>query len=174
MATLDTLERMTSSEVVFKTLYEQITRLELLPGTKISETEIAKTFGFSRQPVREAFTRLANLNLLLVRPQRATMVRPFSRDLIWRLIARSRERRPIFQSRTLKRRTRTSPGATKRRVRSLHSFRDIWRSIRWTRSKSNNCEFSLTPEFSAPGSGRIDVIVPGVLRSALGRGDCSC
>lgn len=82
MAALGTLERTTSSDVVFDELFGKITRLELLPGTKISETDVAKSFGFSRQPVREAFTRLANLNLLLVRPQRATIVRPFSRQLI--------------------------------------------------------------------------------------------
>ncbi len=82
MASQGTLERATSSDVVFDELYGKITQLELLPGTKISETEVAKNFGFSRQPVREAFTRLANLNLLLVRPQRATVVRPFSRQLI--------------------------------------------------------------------------------------------
>ncbi len=76
------LERTTSSDVVFEELFEKIIHLDLLPGTKISETEVAKTFGYSRQPVREAFTRLANLNLLLVRPQRATVVRPFSRPLI--------------------------------------------------------------------------------------------
>lgn len=75
-------DRKTGSDHVFETLFGQIVRLELLPGTKISETEIAKSFGFSRQPVREAFTRLANLNLLLIRPQRATIVRPFSREII--------------------------------------------------------------------------------------------
>ncbi len=74
--------RRTGSDHVFDALFGQIVRLELLPGTKISETEVAKTFGFSRQPVREAFTRLAGLNLLLLRPQRATIVRPFSRDVI--------------------------------------------------------------------------------------------
>ncbi|WP_298838240.1 GntR family transcriptional regulator [uncultured Roseobacter sp.] len=82
MAVQGTLERTTSSDVVFDELFGRITRLELLPGTKISETDVAKSFGYSRQPVREAFTRLANLNLLLVRPQRATVVRPFSRRLI--------------------------------------------------------------------------------------------
>ncbi len=82
MVALGTLERTTSSDVVFDELFEKITRLELLPGTKISETDVAKSFGYSRQPVREAFTRLANLNLLMVRPQRATIVRPFSRKLI--------------------------------------------------------------------------------------------
>lgn len=82
MAVQEAAERTTGSDVVFEKLYQQITQLELLPGTKISETEVAKTFGYSRQPVREAFTRLANLNLLLIRPQRATVVRPFSRQLI--------------------------------------------------------------------------------------------
>ncbi len=82
MAALGNVERTTSSDVVFDKLFEQITSLELLPGTKISETEVAKSFGYSRQPVREAFTKLAGLNLLLVRPQRATVVRPFSRQLI--------------------------------------------------------------------------------------------
>lgn len=82
MTAVGILERKTSSDLVFEALFGRITRLELLPGAKISETEVAKSFGFSRQPVREAFARLANLNLLLVRPQRATVVRPFSRNLI--------------------------------------------------------------------------------------------
>ncbi len=75
-------DRKTGTDFVFETLFDQIVSLEMLPGTKISETEVAKSFGFSRQPVREAFTRLANLNLLQIRPQRATVVRPFSRELI--------------------------------------------------------------------------------------------
>lgn len=80
--TLELSDRKTGSDHVFETLFGQIIRLELLPGTKISETDTAKSFGFSRQPVREAFTRLANLNLLLIRPQRATIVRPFSKEII--------------------------------------------------------------------------------------------
>ncbi|QBF34020.1 GntR family transcriptional regulator [Thalassococcus sp. S3] len=82
MAVTDIAERTTSTDHIFETLYERIVSLDLLPGTKMSETDVAKSFGYSRQPVREAFTRLANLNLLLIRPQRATIVRPFSRDLI--------------------------------------------------------------------------------------------
>jgi len=82
MADIGLSERTTGSDLVFDQLFARITKLELLPGTKISESEIAKTYGYSRQPVREAFTRLAQLNLLLVRPQRATVVRPFSREII--------------------------------------------------------------------------------------------
>jgi len=71
-------ERRTTADVVFEQLQKEIGSLEILPGTKLSEAEVAKRFGISRQPVREAFSRLGNLDLLLVRPQKATVVRGFS------------------------------------------------------------------------------------------------
>lgn len=71
-------ERRTSVDDVFDSLHEQIVTLQLKPGDRISEAEIATQFGVSRQPVRDAFSRLANLDLLLIRPQRATEVRRFS------------------------------------------------------------------------------------------------
>lgn len=79
-----TLERRTSADDVFDFLHGQINALKLLPGTRISEVEIAKQFDVSRQPVREAFIRLANRGLLLVRPQKATIVRRFSNEKIQR------------------------------------------------------------------------------------------
>lgn len=48
---------------------------DLHPGARISETEIAAAYGVSRQPVREAFIKLAEDGLLEVRPQRGTYVR---------------------------------------------------------------------------------------------------
>ncbi len=71
-------ERRTSVDDIFDHLHEQILTLQLRPGDRISEAEIAANFGVSRQPVRDAFSRLANLDLLLIRPQRATEVRRFS------------------------------------------------------------------------------------------------
>lgn len=71
-------ERRTSVDAVFDFLYGEILSLNLRPGDKISEAEIAAKFGVSRQPVRDAFSRLANLDLLLIRPQRATEVKRFS------------------------------------------------------------------------------------------------
>ncbi|MEM9341556.1 MAG: GntR family transcriptional regulator [Pseudomonadota bacterium] len=76
-ATLIT-ERRTSVDDVFDYLHEQIVTLALKPGDRISEADVAAQFGVSRQPVRDAFSRLANLDLLLIRPQRATEVRQFS------------------------------------------------------------------------------------------------
>ncbi|WP_242500403.1 GntR family transcriptional regulator [Tropicimonas sp. IMCC6043] len=56
-------------------LRQQIIRNALPAGTQISETEVAKNFGISRQPVREAFIKLAQEGLIEIRPQRGTVVR---------------------------------------------------------------------------------------------------
>ncbi len=78
----DLIERRTTTDVVFETLQDEIVSLKLLPGDKLSEVDVAKRFGVSRQPVRNAFNRLENLDLLLIRPQRATEVRGFSMERI--------------------------------------------------------------------------------------------
>lgn len=75
-------ERRTAADVVFEAMRDDITSMKLLPGTKLSEADVAKQFGVSRQPVRDAFARLANLDLLLIQPQKATKVRGFSMERI--------------------------------------------------------------------------------------------
>ncbi len=72
------IERRTSADVVFDYLRGEIVSNTLTPGAKISEVDIATRFGVSRQPVRDAFSRLANQDLLLIRPQKPTEVRKFS------------------------------------------------------------------------------------------------
>lgn len=72
-------ERRTTTDLVFKHLYDQIISLALMPGARLSEAEVAEQFGVSRQPVRDAFNRLGNLELLLIQPQKATLVQKFSR-----------------------------------------------------------------------------------------------
>lgn len=61
-------------------LRQQIVQNELPPGARISEAEIAKQFGISRQPVREAFIKLAEEGLIEIRPQRGTVVRKIDPD----------------------------------------------------------------------------------------------
>lgn len=92
-------ERRTSVDVVFDALHEEIGSLRLKPGDRISEAEIAARFGISRQPVRDAFSRLATLDLLLIRPQRATEVRRFS----MRQIEKSRFVRAAIETEVLRR-----------------------------------------------------------------------
>ncbi|WP_417259999.1 GntR family transcriptional regulator [Celeribacter sp.] len=72
----------TNVDIIFDHLYDEIASLRLLPGTKLSEADVAARFGVSRQPVRDAFSRLENLDLLLIRRQKATEVRRFSLQAI--------------------------------------------------------------------------------------------
>lgn len=68
-------DRQTAADEVFDSLHRDIRSLRLKPGAKLSEAEVARQLNISRQPVREAFIRLGNMNLLQIRPQRATVVR---------------------------------------------------------------------------------------------------
>lgn len=74
----------TIADKVFDELQQRILTLALSPGTKLSETEVAKTMGVSRQPVREAFKRLAKLDFLLIRPQSGTTVSLISEAAVLR------------------------------------------------------------------------------------------
>ena len=92
-------ERRTTVDTIFEHLHDEIVSLRLLPGDKISEAEVASQFGVSRQPVRDAFSRLANQDLLLIRPQRATEVKRFST----REIEKSRFVRTAIETEVLRR-----------------------------------------------------------------------
>ena len=109
---LNTTPRRTSADDIFDYLHAQIASLKLLPGTRISEVEIARRFDVSRQPVREAFIRLANRDLLQVRPQKATIVRRFSSEKIMR----ARFIRMAVECEVLRRACRRDPGRFKARL----------------------------------------------------------
>ncbi|SFR46623.1 GntR family transcriptional regulator [Litoreibacter janthinus] len=74
----------TVADQIFSALQTRILTLELPPRTKISETEVAKAMGVSRQPVREAFKRLAKLGFLTIRPQSRTTVSLISEEAVTR------------------------------------------------------------------------------------------
>src|SRR5690606_12460740 len=60
---------------LYRMLWDRIVRGDLVPGTRLSEVDIAAVYGTSRQPVREAFIKLAEASLIEVRPQRGSYVR---------------------------------------------------------------------------------------------------
>ncbi|WP_174802335.1 GntR family transcriptional regulator [Martelella limonii] len=74
--------RETLTDMIHDRLYRQVVENELLPGTKMSEADVARKLGVSRQPVRDAFYRLSQQGFLLVRPQRATLVAPISIEAV--------------------------------------------------------------------------------------------
>jgi DNA-binding GntR family transcriptional regulator len=67
---------------LYRILRERIIRNDLSPGNRLSEAEFAVAYAVSRQPVREAFIKLAEVGLVDVRPQRGTYVRKISRDAV--------------------------------------------------------------------------------------------
>lgn len=59
---------------IIQELRRAIVEMRLKPGEALSEKEIALRYGVSRQPVREAFIKLAETGLLQVLPSRGTFV----------------------------------------------------------------------------------------------------
>ncbi|WP_405406104.1 GntR family transcriptional regulator [Paracoccus sp. Ld10] len=70
------------TDQIFDLLYSQVVGLDLPPGAKLSEAEVAAQMGVSRQPVRDAFYRLSQLGFIQIRPQRATTVTPISTEAV--------------------------------------------------------------------------------------------
>lgn len=54
MLTFERLPQETAREHALRTIKENIIRLELPPGSRIGEVELADKLGLTRMPVREA------------------------------------------------------------------------------------------------------------------------
>ena len=64
----------TGREYVLRILKENIVMLELEPGSRISENELAAEIGVSRTPVREALIELSKSKIVEIYPQRGSYV----------------------------------------------------------------------------------------------------
>jgi DNA-binding GntR family transcriptional regulator len=62
------------SHQVYERLKEVIVKGELAPGTKLTETEVAKRINVSATPVREAFRRLATEGFITIEPWKGVRV----------------------------------------------------------------------------------------------------
>jgi len=63
------------SHQVYEKLKEVIVKGDLAPGTKLTETEVAKRINVSTTPVREAFRRLATEGFIKIEPWKGARVR---------------------------------------------------------------------------------------------------
>ncbi|WP_153463403.1 MULTISPECIES: GntR family transcriptional regulator [Sediminibacillus] len=77
-----TRENLSTRSFVYETLKKRIIELELEPGHKISEQEIAADLEVSRTPVREAFLKLSQENLLGIFPQIGSIVSKIDLNLV--------------------------------------------------------------------------------------------
>ena len=68
------VEPLSISTQLYHHLRGAVVRGELHPGQALSESEIARQYATSRQPVREAFIKLAEERLVVILPQRGTFV----------------------------------------------------------------------------------------------------
>ena len=68
------VEPLSISTQLYHHLRGAVVRGELRPGQALSESEIARQYATSRQPVREAFIKLAEERLVVILPQRGTFV----------------------------------------------------------------------------------------------------
>ena len=64
-STLQQADNATLAEHVFRSIQAAIVKGEIAPGSKISEPELARTYGISRGPLREAIHRLEGQKLLV-------------------------------------------------------------------------------------------------------------
>ena len=67
---------------IFESLKLAILRMDIPPGSLISEADVASLFGASRTPVREAFMQLREGGLVVTRPSRGNFVTRLSEDKI--------------------------------------------------------------------------------------------
>lgn len=74
------------ADQIFEALKEQITSMQLKPGTRLMVGELADIFGASHTPVKEALRRLAGEGLIEIIPHRGTFVSQLSRKEIRELL----------------------------------------------------------------------------------------
>ena len=63
-------------KLAYETIRDEILALDLQPGQLLDETSLAERFGMSRSPIREALIRLAGEDLVVMLPNRSTIVAP--------------------------------------------------------------------------------------------------
>lgn len=65
-----------------RTIKDNIIRLDLAPGSLISENELASQLGLSRTPVREALLDLAQVKIVEIAPQKRSVVSYVDYDMV--------------------------------------------------------------------------------------------
>jgi DNA-binding GntR family transcriptional regulator len=75
-------DRLSLPDAIRRSLRQQILAGELSPGQALRQDELARRFGVSRVPLREAMSRLEAEGLIVLRPHRGYLVTSLDRDEI--------------------------------------------------------------------------------------------
>jgi DNA-binding GntR family transcriptional regulator len=80
---LQPLQQGSLSERAYNAIRNSVISGRFEPGERLIETELAEELGVSRAPIREAFRKLADEQLVVERPRYGTYVREFTaKDLV--------------------------------------------------------------------------------------------
>ena len=82
MRLLKRLPRETARDYAFRVIKDNIIRLELKPGSPVSENELAAELGLSRTPVRESLIALSKAKVVEITPQKRSVVAPIDEVLV--------------------------------------------------------------------------------------------
>ncbi len=82
MRLTERLPRETGRDYALRTIKDNIVRLELVPGSMVSENELAAEMGLSRTPVREALIELSKAKIVEIYPQRGSSISLIDYNLV--------------------------------------------------------------------------------------------
>lgn len=82
MRLTERLPRETGRDYALRTIKDSIIRLELVPGSMVSENELAAEMGLSRTPVREALIELSKAKIVEIYPQRGSSISLIDANLV--------------------------------------------------------------------------------------------
>lgn len=74
--------RETAREYAYRVIKYNIISLELIPGSMVSENELAEEMGISRTPVREALIELSKIKVVEIYPQRGSFISLIDHQLV--------------------------------------------------------------------------------------------
>ena len=112
--------RRNSRTLALETIRQKIITLEIPPGTRLSENELAEQLGLSRTPIRESLILLAEEQLVYVVPQVGTVVAPI-------LLAEIETAQFVRESLELAALTESLTRATPRDIANLNAIIDAQR-----------------------------------------------
>lgn len=82
MIILERNNRETASDYALRVIRYNIISLNLIPGSLVSENELAKELGISRTPVREALIELSKIKLVEIYPQKGSCISLINHQLV--------------------------------------------------------------------------------------------
>ncbi len=82
MEILERSKKEKASKYVKRVLYQNISTMQLLPGTRLEEAELCEKLGMSRTPIREAILELAQIKMVDIHPQKGIFISLLDKSII--------------------------------------------------------------------------------------------